>query len=129
MQVLCEWDVQQDTSSEALEAFFERETGPRRGADYARKLVEGFWAHHKRIDKRLANASDKWDVSRISPVERNIMRLAIVELMGDDVPPKVAINEAIEIARQYGGADSPNFVNGVLDVVFKSLEQKRKGCG
>ena len=77
----------------------------------------------------MAAASDKWDVSRISPVERNIIRLAIVELTGDDVPPKVAINEAIEIARQYGGAESPKFVNGVLDVVFKSLEQKRKGRG
>ncbi len=57
------------------------------------------------------------------------MRVATVEMMGEEVPPKVAINEAIEIVRAYGGADSPKFVNGVLDAVLKTLERKRKESG
>ena len=129
MQALCQWDVQRDASAEALDAVEESMEGSRRGAAYARTLVERFWAMRKGVDRRLTAASTEWSLSRISPVERNAMRVATVEMMGDVVPPKVAINEAIEIVRAYGGADSPKFVNGVLDAVLKTLERKRKESG
>ena len=121
MQALCQWDVQQDSSSELLADFLAtREVSP--GASgYATQLVESFWKQRKRIDETIATATQKWKLSRISTTERNIMRVAVVELFDRRVPPKVALDEAIEIGREYGGADSPRFINGVLDKIFKSL--------
>lgn len=121
MQALCQWDVQGDASAEALEGVFQTEGTTPRAAGYAEKLVRSFWSQPKPVDKHLSAASSRWDLSRVSPVERNVMRVAVVELIGTEIPPKVAINEAIEIAREFGGADSPRFVNGVLDAVLKGL--------
>ena len=130
MQTLCQWDVQRDTSGDVLDEVSDaddEDATPQRVVRYARTLVEGFWARHNYVDRRLKAALEKWSLSRLSPVERNAMRVAVVELVGDDVPGKVAINEAIEIAREYGGADSPRFVNGVLDKVLSNLAKKKEG--
>ncbi len=124
MQALCQWDVQGDASAEALEGVFQPEGTTRRAAGYAEKLARSFWSQRKRVDKHLSTASSRWDLSRVSPVERNVMRVAVVELIGTEIPPKVAVNEAIEIAREFGGADSPRFVNGVLDEVLKDLASR-----
>lgn len=129
MQALCQWDVQHDESPETLRGFLSTQEVPKSVADHATELVKGFWAQQRRIDDGIKAAATKWDLSRISPVERNVMRVAIVELLGDEVPFKVVLNEAIEIGRAYGGQDSPRFINGVLDAVLKSLQQGRKGGG
>lgn len=126
MQALCQWDVQGDESPEMLDDFLTDREASEAVADYAKKLVEEYWSRHQGIDDRIAAAAAKWELSRISPVERNVMRLALVELLGEQVPRKVVLNEAIEIGREYGGADSPRFINGVLDVVFKRLQRRRK---
>ena len=106
---------------EALEEFLTAEDTPRRVVVYAGELVRGFWSGRESIDGRITAASRHWELARISPVERNVMRVALVELLDDRVPPKAAINEAIEIAREFGGADSPRFVNGVLDEILKNV--------
>ena len=64
-------------------------------------------------------------MDRLSPVERNVIRVAMVELPGGEVPPKVVINEAVEIGREFGGADSPRFINGILDALWKHGEEVR----
>ena len=80
------------------------------------------------MDGQIAGAAKRWDLERISLVERNIMRVAVVELSAGRVPPKVVLDEAIEIGREFGGADSPRFINGVLDEILKRLaDQKRTG--
>lgn len=127
MQALCQWDVQGDESLETLDDFLTAQEASGAAADYAKKLVGEYWSRHQGIDDRIAAAATKWKLSRISPVERNVMRVALVELLGEEVPQKVVLNEAIEIGREYGGADSPRFINGVLDVVFKRLQRKRRG--
>ncbi len=99
---------------------------PRTATKYAAKIVRMFWEQRQRTDKRIADAAQNWDISRISPVERNILRVAVVELTTQMVPPKVAINEAIEIGREYGGEDSPRFINGVLDAVLKPSQGPTK---
>jgi N utilization substance protein B len=129
MQALCQWDVQHDESLEALNDFVAAQNVAEAVGSYSRELVEAFWSRRQRVDDRITAAATKWSLSRISPVERNVMRVAIVELLAEAVPPKAALNEAIEIAREYGGADSPRFVNGVLDVVLKRLTKGRKGKG
>lgn len=96
-------------------------------AAYARDLVTTLWARRKNVDRRLRAASTDWDPVRMSPVDRNAMRVAVVEMLGTAVPPKVALNEAIEIGKEYGGADSSRFINGVLDQVMKGLPAPQGG--
>ncbi len=127
MQALCQWDVQREESVEALDDFLAAQEIPDTIAAYARGLVKAFWSQPQRVDDRIATAATNWDLSLLSPVERNVMRVAIVELLDENVPPQVALDEAIEIGREYGGKDSPRFINGVLDVILKRLQRKRKG--
>ena len=87
-------------------------------------MVQAYWDDSEKVDHFIAEAAEQWKLSRISSVERNIMRVAIVELLGTGVPPKVAINEAIEIIREYGGKDSPGFVNGVLDKAYGEIREE-----
>lgn len=122
MQALCQWEIQRDESSLSLTDFLAGQEASPEATAYASKLVMGFWRQRAEIDERVASASVKWDLARISPVERNIMRVAIVEFLSGKVPAAVALDEAIEIGREYGGADSPRFINGVLDAVFKSMQ-------
>ena len=83
--------------------------------DFCRVLVTGVSAHAEEIDTLLGEVSENWVVSRMPFVDRNILRLATFEIFhGDDVPASVAINEAVELAKTYGGEDSSKFVNGVL---------------
>jgi N utilization substance protein B len=72
------------------------------------------------VDEKLTSALDNWTLARISAIDRAVLRIGAVELMKrDDLPPKVAIQEAIRLAEAYGGDDSPRFVNGVLDALYK----------
>jgi N utilization substance protein B len=84
--------------------------------DYARDLVLGVEAHQSRIDRLIEETSENWALSRMPLVDRNILRLAVFEMLyrDEDVPDSVAINEAVEMAKVYGGEDSSKFVNGVL---------------
>jgi transcription antitermination protein NusB len=83
--------------------------------DFCRELVTGVGAHLEEIDGIMGEVSENWVVSRMPFVDRNILRLSTYEIYyGDDVPASVAINEAVELAKTYGGEDSSKFVNGVL---------------
>lgn len=121
MQALCQWEIQRDESSPSLTDFLSVQEASPEATSHATKLVQEFWRQRAEIDERVASASVKWELARISPVERNIMRVAIVELLGGGVPAPVILDEAIEIGREYGGAESPRFINGVLDAVFKGI--------
>ena len=129
MQALCQWDVQHDESPEALGEFMIAQEATESAGEYATELVTTFWTRRKEVDRQVSKATRRWDLARISPAERNIMRVAVVELLSGSVPPKVALDEAIEIGREYGGADSPRFINGVLDEVLGKLEGRQKGDG
>ncbi len=126
MQALCQWDVQKDESPDELDDFLTAHDASGATADYAKELVQALWRQREPVDDRITAAVTKWDLSRISPVERNIMRVAVVEMLSDKVPPKVAVDEAIEIGREYGGKDSPRFINGVLDTIMGILQRRRR---
>ncbi len=90
--------------------------------EFAQPLIEGMISHLPEIDERIRRYSENFDFNRISAVDRNVMRLAIYEMLyRDDIPPVVSINEAIELAKTFGGAESGRFVNGILDRVRKDL--------
>ncbi|MDH7598932.1 MAG: transcription antitermination factor NusB [Sedimentisphaerales bacterium] len=82
--------------------------------------IRGTWEHLEECDAWISHAVIHWQISRLAPVDRSILRLAVYQLrFCQDIPPKVAINEAIELAKRFGGDKSPAFVNGVLDAILK----------
>ncbi|MFL5908544.1 MAG: transcription antitermination factor NusB [Solirubrobacterales bacterium] len=82
---------------------------------FTRELAEGTHAHARELDELIARHSKGWALERIAPLERNIMRVALYEaLHRDDIPVEVAIDEAVELSKEYCGTDTPGFVNGIL---------------
>lgn len=93
---------------------------------FAWELVEGVWTNRDAIDAHLAAFSQNWRIERMGKVEITLLRLALYEILfRSDVPPKVAINEAIELSKQFGDDGSRGFVNGILDAAAKALEAGR----
>jgi N utilization substance protein B len=89
---------------------------------FTEDILNNIFDHKNEIDARLEKYSDNWTLSRMTVIDRNLLRLAASELMySKTVPPKVAIDEAVEIAKKFGSEDSPNFINGVLDRILKEL--------
>lgn len=120
LQFLFQLDFQGGTYRERLEGFLEDALEGRTGADeakeYAILLVDGVIANRRDIDERIRSAARNWDLERMAVVDRNCLRLGCYELMHrDDIPMKVAINEAIELAKRYSTEASGAFVNGILD--------------
>jgi transcription antitermination protein NusB len=92
--------------------------------EFAQPLIEGMVSHLAEIDERIRKYCENYNLNRISAVDRNVLRLAIYEMLyRDDIPPVVSINEAIELAKTFGGADSGRFVNGILDRVKDDLNR------
>ena len=89
--------------------------------DQAEELARSVLTERDELDRHAAEATDNWRLDRIAAVERNILRLGIHELLKGEVPPKVAIDEAVQLAHWFGGAKAPSFVNGVLDRIAHSL--------
>jgi len=100
-----------------------RRISPRR-LPYVRRILTLMEEHRPEVDAAIQGALENWRLERLSTLDRAVLRIGATELLYvDDVPPKVSIQEAIRLAEQYGGPDSPRFVNGVLDALFKSLTE------
>src|SRR5205814_10449667 len=92
--------------------------------EFAEPLIQGMVLHQEEIDEQIRKYCENYNLNRISAVDRNVLRLAIYEMLHrDDIPPVVSINEAIELAKTFGGAESGAFVNGILDRVRKDLDR------
>lgn len=93
---------------------------------HLKRIVDALDAHREEIDRALEDALDNWRLDRLSSIDRGVLRIAVAEMLYlDDVPPKVALQEAIRLAERYGGDESARFVNGVLDAVLRSLPAPR----
>jgi len=126
MQALCQWDVHHDESHESLQDLMASRRASDAARAYATELVLSFWKSRDERDRLIESVAKNWKLSRISSVERNVLRVAVLEMLAGAVPPRVAITEAIEIGREYGGADSPRFINGILDAVWKAISGRRE---
>jgi N utilization substance protein B len=94
----------------------------KKARSYAIELLQGVSDNLDRLDLLIGDAATNWRLTRIAPTDRNLLRIAVYEILErDDVPPQVAINEAVEIAKRFGGDDSPKFINGVLDAIRNKL--------
>lgn len=122
LQILYAWELQGRPAIPKVASGLARLTGPEpRILDRAEALAAGVAGEVEHLDAQAASASENWRMSRIAVVERNILRLGIHELRRGDVPPKVAIDEAVHLAHWFGDARAPGFVNGILDGVARSL--------
>ena len=92
---------------------------------FTRELAEGVEAHRDELDATIARHAKGWTLDRIAPLDRNVMRVALYEIEHSDVPIEVAIDEAVEIAKEYCGVDAPGFVNGVLGAAVREREGVR----
>jgi N utilization substance protein B len=129
MQSLYEWDFSEKKSD--LTKIVEKnikEFGPGlEEASFVWQLVTGVIQHLPEIDKIIEKAAPEWPIDQIAIVDRNVLRIGLYELLFGDkeaVPPKVAINEAIELAKTFGGESSGKFINGVLGTVYKEINPK-----
>jgi N utilization substance protein B len=124
VQVLYEVDGSGHEVDSALESRLNEAAVSGNIAAFARKLVHGVLANGPDIDKIIARHAPSWPISQMAMVDRNILRVAIFEiLLGGQTPPKVAINEAVEVAKIYGADRTPMFVNGVLGALMQHLEE------
>jgi N utilization substance protein B len=90
---------------------------------FTRELAEAVDAHREELDTTIASHARGWELARIAPLELNVMRVALLEIeRSDDVPDEVAIDEAVEIAKEYCGADAPGFVNGILGAIVRERQ-------
>jgi transcription antitermination protein NusB len=87
-----------------------------------RELAEGVDAHREELDETIAAHAKGWTVDRIAPLDLNVMRIALYEIEFADVPVEIAIDEAVEIAKEYCGADAPKFINGILGAIVRERE-------
>jgi len=132
LEALYQIEITQDNCESVLEDVFSRSPENDEVQEFTRRLVLTAVQHQEEIDSLIAKTAENWDFSRISSVDRNVLRCAVGELLyfSSEIPPKVAINEAIEIAKKYSTADSGRFVNGILDkiasVCLKSQKLSRR---
>lgn len=117
-------DVQGGGAPEKMDEFWEFCPAKPNVRAFAQPLIDGMVTHLPEIDEKIARYCDNYEFRRIAPVDRNVLRLAIFEMLyRDDIPPVVSINEAIELAKSLGGNDSGRFVNGILDRVKGDLSR------
>ena len=128
LKALYRIDICGGASSDDLAAVFSAVPSDDRVRVFANTLIEGVRRDERELDKSIADALEHWSVKRLSRVDHNILRIAVFELLHlDDVPARVTIDEAIELAKTYGDEGSGRFVNGVLDQIAERNQLKGKG--
>ena len=125
MQILFQEDLNPtEDERPALESFWRTAAPSERARQFADELLLGVLENREEIDRRLQSYAENWDLHRMSPVDRNIMRIALFEMSyRNDIPPVVTINEAVDIAKTFSGEESGKFVNGILDRARKDLDR------
>ena len=121
LQILCEVDSVGHEPSEVVERRVADETFTPSAETFLRSLFGGVLENRENIDKMISEFAPSWPMGQMATVDRNLLRMAIYEMvMSEETPPKVAINEAVELAKVFGSESSPKFVNGVLGSVMKA---------
>jgi N utilization substance protein B len=115
-------DLQRGEGPDKIDDFWEFCPATQRVREFAQPLIDGMVAHLPEIDERIRRYCENYEFRRISAVDRNVLRLAIYEMLHrDDIPPVVSINEAVDIAKKFSTQDSGKFVNGILDKIKGEL--------
>lgn len=115
MQMLYLIDLNPDAPARQIQSTLESDLDTSELTEFAEQLVSGVRQHLTQIDQMIESVAEHWRIERMAPTDRNVMRLAVFEMHHLGTPPAVAINEAVELARQFGAENSPAFVNGIID--------------
>ncbi|MFA5146342.1 MAG: transcription antitermination factor NusB [Candidatus Omnitrophota bacterium] len=128
LKVLYAIDITKDAPDKCIEMFWKNNEEVEAAVrEFTDALVLGVTKNRKVIDKVLSDYATNWQLERMAVIDRNILRFATYELLfSSEIPPKVSINEAIDIAKKYGDKDSGKFVNGILDKINKTERNKAK---
>ncbi len=123
LQLLFQFDLSRDAEG-LFDGFWQGKILPLQLIEFTDMLVKGAIVHLAMIDRKIISNAENWSLDRMATVDRNILRLAIYELLYlDDIPSKVTINEAIEISKRFGAEESGSFINGILDRIVQSDER------
>ena len=126
LQTLFEVNAVAHDAGETLQRLVAESSLPEEGEAFARHLVDGVLTNRERIDSMIQQHAPAWPVAQLTAVDRNILRIAIFEILLDNrVPLKVAINEAVDLAKTFGSESSSRFVNGVLGAVSANVSKER----
>ena len=118
LKILYQVDMAQCSLDEAILSFWEGHPTPPEVQEFAERLIRGTQEHLAEIDQKIIQYTENWQLNRMAAVDRNILRFAVYELLYlDEIPPKVTINEAVNIAKKYSQDDAGKFVNGILDKI------------
>ena len=122
LKILYQKDITKWTAEAAAQNYFEsQEPVPEESIEFTMRLILGVCKHLEDIDAKISRYATNWQLKRMAIIDRNILRLGVFELYyADDIPPKVTINESVELAKKFGDIDSSKFVNGILDKIHKS---------
>ena len=132
LQMLYELDIRKEPLRPFLDDFWKPYLKNHEDTDsqvkyFANELVKGTIEHLEEIDKIIASYAKNWQLKRMAVIDRNIIRMGSFELLYlKDIPPKVSLNEAIELAKRYGDTESSKFVNGILDRINKEKANKKE---
>ena len=124
MQILFQWDFNSGELDRALKDFWSDRKSSARERAFAESLARGAIEQRESVDATIRKYADNWDIRRMGAVDRNVMRIAVYEMLyRRDIPPVVSINEAVDIARDFSDDASAKFVNGILDRLRKDLDR------
>ena len=121
LQMLYQVDIRHADCRQILQEFWQDHQQTAEIKTFANRLLQGTIERLAEVDALIAKHADNWDLRRMAVIDRNVLRLGTYELLSeDDVPPKVCINEAIDLAKRFGDAESGKFINGILDAIHKA---------
>jgi len=125
LQILFAMDEGDKNCRTSMKDYFKILNAPKNATEFCSTLVSGVLAHKDEIDARIAAISSNWRLDRMSGVDLNLLRIAIFELLYcDDIPPRVSINEAVDIGKKFGTEKSGAFINGILDSIYHGMPDK-----
>ena len=125
LQVLYQWDMTQQDARKGLVHFKEHFSLKEESDPFLDLIVQGVLTHCQEIDRLIEQYSEHWRLGRMAPIDRTILRIAIFELLYcEEIPPKVTLNEAVDLGKQFGSDESGSFINGILDRILNEVVQK-----
>lgn len=127
LETLYEYDIANHAPDEVLEQRVEANPMERAGVEFAEKLVHGVIGYQAQMDRLIERFAPEWPLDQMAVIDRNVLRIAMYEfLVTDETPVKVAINEAVELAKVYGSDSAPRFINGVLGTLADHLDELKR---
>ncbi len=125
MKILYQADLRRQNVADVLPDFFDESDYTPATREWAQKLAEGAWLFREKADAIIQSYSIGWDLTRMTPIDLSLLRLALYELNYEDTPLRVILDEVIEIAKKYSTEDSPKFINGILGAYVDSLKKEQ----